>query len=71
MGMPFPLGMKLLVNSESRLIAWAWGINGYATVIGSVLAIAFARFLGFKMVFILSGIIYMLGYLAIRNLKKK
>lgn len=68
MGMFFPLGMRILDKTAKELIPWAWGINGYATVIGSVLAIAFARVVGFKMVFILAGVLYILGVMAINKL---
>lgn len=71
MGMPFPLGMRLLDSTEKRLVPWAWGINGYATVIGTVSAIALARGIGFKMVLLTAAIIYFLGYLSIKKLNSK
>jgi hypothetical protein len=69
MGMPFPLAMRLLNAAEQRLVPWAWGINGYATVIGTVSAIVLARGVGFKYVFFIAALIYFLGYLCIRNLR--
>lgn len=69
MGMPFPLGMKTLSQVEKRLIPWAWGINGYATVIGTVAAIAFARMVGFQMVLFGAAFIYISGFFAIRKIK--
>lgn len=69
MGMPFPLAMRLLNATEQRLVPWAWGINGYATVIGTVSAIVLARGVGFKYVLFIAGLIYLFGYLCIRNLK--
>lgn len=68
MGMPFPLAMGLLNATEKRLVPWAWGINGYATVIGTVSAIVLARGVGFKAVFFIAGTVYLLGYACIRNL---
>jgi len=32
MGMPFPLGLARVEASDARLIAWAWAINGCASV---------------------------------------
>ena len=42
MGMPFPLGMKLVSDRSERLAPWLWGINGAASVCGSVLAAVIA-----------------------------
>jgi hypothetical protein len=71
MGMPFPLGMKILRLREHRLVPWAWGINAYSTVIGTVAAVALARSIGFKMVFITAGAVYIAGFLAIRGIASK
>ncbi len=49
MGMPFPLGISLVHKTSSELIPWAWGINGYATVIGSPLCLILAITMGFKL----------------------
>lgn len=37
MGMAFPLGLRRLVRSEGEL-AWAWALNGFASVVGTSLA---------------------------------
>jgi hypothetical protein len=43
MGMAFPLGMKLAVTrGPERLAPWLWGINGAASVLAGVLAVAIA-----------------------------
>jgi hypothetical protein len=42
MGMAFPLGFRLAAERSSELTAWLWGINGAASVLGSVLAIVIA-----------------------------
>jgi hypothetical protein len=39
MGMPFPVGLKLVHQNNDLLIPWAWGINGLFSVIGAVLAV--------------------------------
>ena len=36
MGVAFPLGIIVLTANRSRLIPWAWGINGCATVLGAI-----------------------------------
>lgn len=37
MGMPMPLGIRELGRSDRRSVAWAWAINGAASVVGSCL----------------------------------
>jgi hypothetical protein len=46
MGVPFPTGLRYLPSSESE-IPLLWGINGIASVFGSVMAAAIAMALGF------------------------
>ncbi len=38
MGMPFPLGLQHLARIHPGWIPWAWGINGWATVVSAALA---------------------------------
>jgi len=47
MGMPLPLGVKLAASRNPNLIPWLWGINGAASVLGSVLAVVLAIGAGF------------------------
>ena len=47
MGMPFPMGLKLLSTADSTQVPWAWGINGVFSVISAVLATIIAVEFGF------------------------
>ncbi|MGB5287824.1 MAG: hypothetical protein WBN42_04995, partial [Ignavibacteriaceae bacterium] len=47
MGMPFPMGLKLLSSRDSVQVPWAWGINGVFSVVSAVLAVIIAVELGF------------------------
>ncbi len=38
MGMPFPLGLRQLGRTRADLLAWAWAINGCASVVATPLA---------------------------------
>jgi len=58
MGMPFPLGLKRLNQTNPADISWAWGINGCLSVISSVLASILAVEAGFTGVMIIAAIIY-------------
>jgi hypothetical protein len=50
MGMPFPLGLKRIAGGDVRVVAWAWGLNGYMSVVGSVLTVALGVAFGFRQV---------------------
>ena len=58
MGMPFPLGIRLLAGTGEQEIPWAWGVNGCLSVVGSVLAAVIAVELGFAWVMILAALAY-------------
>lgn len=47
LGWPFPVGLLLTARKTPRLIPWAWGVNGCASVIGAVLGKCLAMTLGF------------------------
>ena len=61
MGMPFPLGIEKLREHQRHLIAWAWGINGFASVVGAILAICLAIALGFNAVILIAIAVYIAG----------
>jgi hypothetical protein len=54
MGMPFPLGLKMLSFSNESQIPWAWAINGIFSVVSAVLATIIAVELGFVWVMVLA-----------------
>lgn len=45
MGLPFPLGLRSLASQEGG-VAWAWAVNGIASVLGASLAIVLAMEVG-------------------------
>ena len=61
MGMPFPLGIDWLQKQHPHLIAWAWGINGYASVVSAILATCLAIAFGFNIVILLAVGVYLIG----------
>ena len=70
MGMPFPLGIQLVNQHSPRLIPWVWGVNGYFTVMGSILSVVFALSFGFRFVLITASCIYVVGLSAIMGIPK-
>lgn len=65
MGMPFPLGMRVLTGSKKPLIPWAWAVNGCASVLGSILPIIVALFFGYSRVYLLAGLVYLASLLVV------
>jgi hypothetical protein len=63
MGVPFPTGIRVLAHVRPQLIPWAWGINGYTSVVGSVLAVLLGIELGFMAVLVSAAAVYALGVL--------
>jgi len=62
MGMPFPMALKFHTSVEN--IPWAWGINGYFSVISTILAIVLSVEFGFSSVMLFSAGAYLLALLA-------
>ncbi|HUW20999.1 MAG TPA: hypothetical protein VMW16_16995 [Sedimentisphaerales bacterium] len=48
MGMPFPTALRELHRRSGPLVPWAWGVNGFASVIGAVLGTFLAISVGFR-----------------------
>jgi uncharacterized membrane protein len=63
MGMPFPLGLSRLAAEAPVLIPWAWGINGYASVLSALLAVLLAVHLGISAVLAIAAGLYALAAL--------
>ncbi len=59
MGMPFPLGLRRLAREAPAFIPWAWGINGFASVISAALATLLAIEFGFTVVLLLALLFYL------------
>lgn len=71
MGMPFPLGISMILPGEKRFVSFAWAVNGFFSVIGTVSAIILAMIYGFKFVFILGAVIYILAMFLAAGRHKK
>lgn len=67
LGMPFPLGIRILGMRAPEIIPWGWALNAYATVIGSILAVMFAILLGFRMNFAIAFLAYAIGFVLFRK----
>jgi spermidine synthase len=61
MGMPFPLGLAQAGEAAPDLLPWAWGINGCASVLSSILATILAMHYGFRMVVVAAVLLYVVA----------
>jgi len=48
MGFPMPLGLDRLQKTRPAVVPWAWGINGFASVLAPPLATAMGMWIGFR-----------------------
>lgn len=67
MGMPFPLGLAKVAARIPDFIPWAWGINGFASVVSAALATLLAIHFGFTVVVLLALMLYGLAALLVRR----
>lgn len=61
LGMPFPLGLGTVANGTpgtEALVPWAWGINGFASVVATLLATLLAIHWGYSTVLLLAVLLY-------------
>ncbi len=61
MGMPMPLGIHWLRHRSPEIIPWAWGLNGSASVLGSILAVIIAINFGFNQALVAAMAFYLLA----------
>jgi hypothetical protein len=58
MGMPFPLGLKMLNGRGNELVPWCWAVNGATSVLASILAIVISINSGFSISLLAGMAIY-------------
>ena len=67
MGMPFPIGLTRVANSIPDFIPWAWGINGFASVMSASLATLLAIEFGFTAVVLCALGLYVTAAAIVRD----
>lgn len=67
MGMPFPLGLKRLGQNRPDFVPFAWGVNGFFSVISTTAATILALHAGFRVVVAALGL-YLLAAACERRL---
>ena len=61
MGIPFPLGIRLISLKNRDLIPFAFAVNGVFSVLGSILCMTLAVSLGFQTILLFSAFAYSLA----------
>ena len=61
LGMPMPLGLARFADLHPRSVAYAWGVNGMASVLASVLGVAIAINFGYRVACLVAAGFYALA----------
>jgi hypothetical protein len=68
MGVPFPMGMKLLGETNNELIPWAWAINSCLSVLAPVVTIMLALVTGFQSIMWLAAVCYFTAFVSLKKM---
>jgi hypothetical protein len=68
LGMPFPLGIRVVSARAPELVPWAWAVNGFLSVFSSIFCIVLAMSIGFTRVLLVAALVYACGFLALTGL---
>jgi hypothetical protein len=68
MGFPMPLGLRRLSAGAAALVPWAWGVNGFASVVAAPLATAIGMIWGFNVAAIAALCFYALAAVLLTRL---
>ena len=63
LGMPFPLGLRLLRPEAGGIVPWAWALNGWMSVAASLITVILARMYGYHLALGVALGVYALGLL--------
>ena len=66
MGIPFPTCLQVVSDRSRGMVAWAWGVNGAASVVGATVATLVAVHAGFRVVVLAAVLLYVTVPLSLR-----
>lgn len=61
LGMPFPLGLRIVKNLIKGSIPLMWGVNGVMSVFGSITTVVVGLVFGFSYAIVIGGFFYLLA----------
>jgi hypothetical protein len=70
MGMPFSLGLRILPASSSGAIPWFWAINGWMSVVASLMSVLISRLYGYSTALLVALLAYGLCLLMAGQLRQ-
>lgn len=70
LGMPFPLGILIVERHPRGAVAWAWGLNGLFTVIGSLASVVLGMTIGFRSTILVAAGVYAMAFVALALLRQ-
>jgi MFS family permease len=71
LGAFMPLGLRAVGGLTSRpreYVAWAWAVNGFFSVMASILSTILAMVFGFQTLFLIALAVYMVGAFSLTRL---
>jgi spermidine synthase len=70
MGIPFPLGIRVLAKRGGLTIPWAWAANGCGSVLGSVGAVLGAMLWSFSVMLLVAGALYAVALAGVSKVRE-
>jgi hypothetical protein len=61
MGIALPSGLRLASHHYAQSIPWFWALNGAASVLGSIIAMAISMIYGYTITFMTAAVLYLLA----------
>jgi spermidine synthase len=71
LGAFMPIGLasiSAVTEYKREFIAWGWAVNGFFSVVSSILATVLSMTTGFKMVMLIAGVVYLVGIAALTRI---
>jgi hypothetical protein len=65
--MPMPTAIRILAREAPEIIPWGWGVNGAASVLGSVAALVIALLSGFTVALLVAAALYLAALALLRS----
>ena len=70
MGIPFPSGLRQVARGGEGRVAWAWALNGYASVVATASIGIGIQMFGYRMLFFLAAGLYLVAGLCSAGLAR-
>ncbi len=65
LGIPFPTALRALERESQPVVPWGLGINGFASVVGSTIAVPTAMLFGLRSLLFIAAALYLFAFLTV------